>query len=106
MYRQGDVLLIPVSEIPSQAKAIESRGGRVVLAEGESTGHAHTVETGVATLYSTAESADRWLRVHQQAGSVALLTHQEHTPITLPPGDYAVRRQREYSPAEIRHVVD
>ena len=107
MVRQGDVLLIPVSQIPNGATVVKTTAGRVVLAEGESTGHAHTLEAGSATLYSTADSADRWLRVHgQSGGGVAVLTHQEHASIELPPGDYIMRRQREYTPEEIRRVAD
>ena len=32
--------------------------------------------------------------------SPATLVHEEHDPLTLPPGGYLVRRQREYVPAE------
>jgi hypothetical protein len=34
------------------------------------------------------------------------LLHEEHAPFTLPPGDYYVTYQREYSPEELRRVLD
>jgi hypothetical protein len=39
----------------------------------------------------------------------AMLTHDEHAPLAIPPGVYEVRRQRIYepqSPAESRWVKD
>ncbi len=36
----------------------------------------------------------------------ATFVHEEHGPVTLPPGDYEVTIQREYSPEEIRNVAD
>jgi hypothetical protein len=36
----------------------------------------------------------------------ATIVHEEHGPVTLPRGGYEVRIQREYSPQEIRRVVD
>src|SRR6185295_3377327 len=46
MYRQGDVLVVPVAEDKVPAGLIPAprdRGGRMVLARGEATGHAHVV---------------------------------------------------------------
>jgi hypothetical protein len=36
----------------------------------------------------------------------AMLTHEEHAPLAIAPGVYEVRRQRVYSPVEIRWVMD
>jgi hypothetical protein len=43
MYRQGDVLIIPVRSIPEQRDLIEREDGRVIVARGEVTGHAHAI---------------------------------------------------------------
>lgn len=43
MYRQGDVLIIPIAELPPGLKPVAKEQGRVVLAHGEVTGHAHTI---------------------------------------------------------------
>src|SRR3954471_17676016 len=40
-YRQGDVLLCGIERIPSAAYRVPVEGERVVVAEGELSGHAH-----------------------------------------------------------------
>lgn len=100
MLRQGDVLLIPVRSIPRSATAQKTKG-RIVLAHGEVTGHAHTVDAHQATL-SIAEGGVTYLTVEQ----LTEVQHQEHAPVTLQPGKYKVVRQREYTPEAIRNVAD
>lgn len=99
MYRQGDVAVVRVSDMPQGAIQRERENGRVVLAHGEVTGHAHVV-TGPAELFD----ADRqtFLRV----GEGAEIRHEEHSTIPLPAGVYQVIRQREYQPAGIVDVAD
>lgn len=107
LYRQGDILIVEVRSIPQNAKEQKPTGNRHILAEGEVTGHHHSIgaEPGIALL-AEAEgiAARRWLQIDNEGGAV--LTHQEHAPITLPPGTWEVRRQREYSPQEVRRVAD
>jgi hypothetical protein len=103
--RQGDVLLVPVDEIPASARPLARSGGRVVLAEGEVTGHAHVIRSPGATLLEAGD--ERHLRVN----APVTLDHQEHDPIRVTPGTYRVVIQREYVPPEIsvvpfRRVVD
>lgn len=103
-YRQGDVLIERIAQRPDGLKPVERDKGRLVLAYGEVTGHAHVVE-GEAELFAAEdlqEMDDRFLRVEKEAQVV----HEEHGTIPLPPGDYRVRRQREYSPERIRQVAD
>jgi hypothetical protein len=104
MYRQGDVLVVAVERIPRWAKAVHRDRGRVVLAYGEATGHAHAIADSGASLLE--HQADQYLRVTADRG--VSLTHEEHQTITLPPGDYRVVRQREYEPEarRVRFVVD
>lgn len=103
MFRQGDVLVVPVNEIPAGVKDVPLEAGRLILAHGEATGHAHVVEGEAQLLESdVAEMEERFLRVEQEAA----LVHDEHATIALPPGDYRVIRQREYSPEAIRNVAD
>jgi hypothetical protein len=99
MFRQGDVAIIPVDRLPEQLKQVERDHGRIVLAYGEVTGHAHAIASADADLFetpgATAAAIDRFLRVR----SVVTLDHEEHTAITIPPGDYIVRTQVEWSDA-------
>jgi hypothetical protein len=104
--RQGDVLLVPVDgDLPAGTRPLPRVGGRVVLAEGEVTGHAHAIRGAGATLLAAGD--ERWLRVT----APATLDHEEHAPIPVRPGIYRVVIQREYVPPEIslvpfRRVVD
>lgn len=98
MYRHGDVFVTAVTAIPSDARPLP----QCVLAEGELTGHSHHIrESGAAELFE--HQGGRYLRV---SAEMATLIHQEHAPIVLPRGTYRVWIQREYTPQEIRRVID
>lgn len=98
MYRHGDVLIAATERIPASAK----KRPRCVLAEGEITGHSHSIaEAGAAELFSLGD--ELYLSVLAEQATVV---HEEHAPIRLPRGTYRVWRQREYSPAEIRTIRD
>lgn len=98
-FRQGDVLIERVESVPQGA--VKSKG-RVILAEGEATGHAHEINI---------DDADAWKRDGQTIAVTvkksSAVKHQEHGPIPLKLGNYRVTRQREYSPEENpRNVAD
>lgn len=105
MYRQGDVLLLQIDEIPTEASACNVKGD-VILAYGEATGHAHRLAPELVKPFAKggiwSPTAERFI----QAAEGATLTHEEHGAIALAPGNYRVIQQREYSPSEIRHVAD
>jgi hypothetical protein len=96
MYRQGDVLIVAATTQEPQ-DLIPRDNGRIVLAYGEVTGHAHAILDREAELRTIDGTEDRFLRI--MAASGVALVHEEHDAITLPPGDYIVRRQREYTSA-------
>lgn len=98
IYRQGDVLIADAF-IPTNAKKVKT-DGRIVLAEGEVTGHAHAVADTHCELYEAGGS------YYIHVGEPSQILHEEHAPINLPAGDFRVIRQREYSPEEIRQVAD
>ena len=103
--RPGDVLLVPVDAAPAAARPVRRTGGRVILAEGEVTGHAHAIRSSAATLLRAGD--ERYLRV----AAPVTLDHEEHARIEVAPGIYRVVIQREYVPPEIspvafRRVVD
>ncbi len=108
LLRQGDVLLIPVDRVPKDVSVAES-ASRLVLAEGEATGHAHAVLADEAQL---AEALDGSLYLLVGGQGSPALVHEEHDTIPLSPGSYEVRRQREYVPpaprgsASFRRAVD
>jgi hypothetical protein len=108
VYRQGDVLIVPLAEeaVPSHVAAAprEPRDGRgrLVLALGEVTGHAHAV-VGPGELVREQGPFGPALLHLPQGGRVV---HEEHGPIALPKGWFRVIRQREYVPGSVRIVAD
>ena len=102
MYRQGDVLFVPVSKIPKGKKRDPRKPESAVLVEGETTGHAHR-----CAVLDAVEVLDCGEGLYLKVGDEGVsIVHEEHAPIMLPKGGYEVRRQREYSPEAIRNVQD
>lgn len=116
IIRQGDVALIRVTGLPHGCTEIEPDKGRIVLAYGEVTGHAHAIADHISPqAREIAEAAiararllrapdgSRYLEVRQTVH----LTHEEHTAHAIPPGVYMIPSQVEYvAPALVRQVAD
>ena len=101
-FRQGDVGIDIINAIPKRAK--REKKDRVVLAYGEITGHCHEIATDdleKIELYSL--KGKMYLSVKEDGVRV---THQEHDVALLPIGNYEIVHQREYSPEELRNVLD
>ncbi len=130
-YRQGDVLLVRVQEMPANANVMPSRHGFVILAEGEQTGHAHYVRGLDAVMLEANEdmrrfAAENGVREGQAVlGGLCVTTDQtilwhgtptaapmgprdaDHAAITLLRGDYLIVCPREYDDSEeFRRVAD
>ena len=102
IHRQGDVLLIRIChKIAEDAKSVPRDAGRLVLAYGEVTGHAHAIEDALAELFEEKDG-----RLYLRVDGPVDLQHEEHAAQRLTPGVYEVRHQREYSPEAIRRVAD
>jgi hypothetical protein len=115
-FRQGDVLIERVTSLPGVIKKMAPENGRVILAHGEVTGHAHEIESPkLATLHEIKEAVrllgdlddiqtlDRKALVLAKDSAVI---HQEHATIPIKGDSYVITRQREYSPEAIRNVAD
>jgi hypothetical protein len=131
VFRQGDVMLIRISDGTDRRKAIDvgvfkevpRDNGRVILAYGEVTNHAHALTERGCHLYiderrpvseedvagivmrlggGIPPEPDRLLVVEEPS----FLRHEEHGTIPLPVGQYIVRRQREFDPEAERAVAD
>lgn len=99
LYRQGDVLIRRIAKLPLQQSTVRPAGN---ILDGEVTGHVHRVED-VAKAEVLEVGDGLYLRVGPDG---CRIVHEEHAPITLPPGNYEIVRQREYSPEAIRNVAD
>ena len=95
--RHGDLNFLAVDKMPAKAKEVSS----FVLAEGEQTGHNHTIQGRVAVL-------EHENTMYMQVFEDSVLTHPEHKKITFEPGVYKVWKERERDPylAAIRTVRD
>lgn len=105
LYQHGDVLIEKVDSIPNDAERVVPSVRGHVLAEGEATGHYHAIkDTNTAEMYSMGNM----LFMAVPEGKKATVTHEEHKPITVQPGDYKIRRVREYDhfEEEARQVRD
>lgn len=112
-FRQGDVWIERIAnaddEIGTAMKPVNRENGRVILAHGEVTGHAHAIASPKAALfmdtgtYGASASIDAGAPGLLKVDETVDLTHEEHDPISLEPGQYIVRRQREYEGSE--HVA-
>ena len=105
IYRQGDVLIRKMSELDKkvgEGEKVKRDSGRIILAYGEVTGHAHAIHDKEAVLIE--DDNRRFLQVLKDGG--VDLIHEEHDTINLPKGDYEIVIQNEYSPEKIRNVLD
>ena len=101
-FRQGDILLKEVEGIPTGNLEVVNDGA---LARGETTGHSHQVQLskGVQVLQDQKTKV-----MFIVATTIAVLTHQDHGPLTIPAGVYQVvqQRQRGYTPKTVRQIQD
>jgi hypothetical protein len=106
--RQGDVLVIPCG---SRVEVLVTRpvpAEGLVVASGGEGGHSHTLIAEGAVMCAvwapTRSGLTGYLAVPE--GSVAYLTHPEHGYLGIGPGDYTLRRQREWTGAAVHVVAD
>ena len=101
MIVQGDVFFLTVRALPQRARRVSRSERGYVIAEGETSGHAHVIEDDI--------------ELYEKEGVLFIKTvkeiavrHEEHLPITLNPGIWKVGIVREYDPflEEIRIVRD
>lgn len=105
IYRQGDVFMKSLSA--EEAAAIQGefkKTRRIVLAEGEATGHAHVLTC--AETVPEIEFLEKDGTLYLKVAEPSPLVHEEHAKITVEPGIYKVQKGREYSPEAIRNVMD
>jgi len=100
--QQGDVIIERCDSMPD-GKPGPVKGGKLILAEGEVTGHAHRVEK-VANM----EFVEKDGMFYLKSDTPFTVEHEEHKEITVPAGIYKVRGVKEYDhwAEEARRVAD
>jgi len=110
-YAQGDLLIERVKDIePSGTIILPDKEGAFVLAEGELSGHRHTILEPVTMFRDDALAREIPTGLYvghvKVSGGTAIVRHQEHAPITLCEATYRVRRQRELEPGDVAVIAD
>jgi hypothetical protein len=111
-YQQGDVILTKVDNVPTSQYNTVDCNNKVVVAEGEGTGHHHRFELDkLAPEVSVQGWKKRWDQfptMVQISGGYATLYHEEHNPINLPGGVYRITfvREMDHIAGRERRVVD
>lgn len=106
---QGDMLLIRIDAIPSDAKPVEADKGFYVLAHSE-TGHNHVVKER-PTVRMFQDAKDPMTAYLEILSIDTVIEHQRsfdtHKPLSpRTPGTFKVRRQREYTAEGWRRAQD
>jgi hypothetical protein len=102
--RHGDIDFIPLKSLPSKIKKIDFKG-KLIIAEGETTGHKHVLLAEPDTIEIYQDEQGRYvLNIKKEAK----ITHEEHGTKTFSPGLYIQDNEIEFDPFQelIRKVID
>lgn len=107
---QGDFLIIRVDTIPQGLVPIEPVNGRHTVAHSE-TGHDHVMVADRVSAFRDPKVAEvdlyeMFLSVEAPTEINHLRSFDTHEALLVPPGDYMVRRQREYVAQGFRKAAD
>lgn len=103
---QGDLSIRRIDKMPEGLIEQKAEKGVHVLAHSE-TGHNHVVkERGARLLIDKTNDFIAYLAVAEETEIEHLRSFDTHGTLTLPPGNYEVRRQREYVPEGWRRAAD
>lgn len=103
MIQQGDVLLRRVAALPADCKKLKTK----TVAEGEATGHHHTLDLEHPDV-CLMSAPDGRVFVVNGGEADAVLTHQEHKPVAIPPGvfEFGQVREKDWFQDMVRAVRD
>lgn len=103
---QGDVMLVPIIAIPAEATEEQPHNGRYIITHSE-TGHHHVImEREDVKVYSGMDTLTGFLSLERQALLEHLRHHDTHAPISLEPGNYLIKRQRQFGPEGWQRAAD
>ena len=107
---QGDFIIRRIKDIPANVEAIPAEGDHFIVAHSE-TGHNHVMERTHVASFKPKDVKDvdlytLFFSVAQDTEITHLREFDTHESIMVPPGNYEVRRQREYTPEGFRRAAD
>jgi hypothetical protein len=93
-FEQGDVLIIKIDDFETRKKLKkEGKNNNLIIAEGETTGHAHRIQQNeYVEMYDDVDEKCILLRLLKPAK----IKHEEHKEIEIPAGEYKINIVREY----------
>lgn len=108
---QGDLFIRRIEVLPAGLKPMAIENGAYIVAHSE-TGHHHVIEARpYVTVFATDDPLVSYLQVIEATDAMEtviehLRNFDTHESIKVGPGNYEIRRQREYSPEGWRRVAD
>ena len=102
LWRQGDVLIQEIPEIPEEQREFYKKSP--ILYRGEASGHKHAFKDPNSVNIFWRKEVEIFVEVLDDGAS---LVHEEHGPIDLEAGCYRIWRQREFDARHgFRWMVD
>jgi len=110
MAAQGDFIILKINKLPENLEPINKVDGVFVIAHSE-TGHNHVMEAEHVTAYkepglSDSDIFELFLSVDHSTEIEHLRSFDTHESLLVEPGNYVVKRQREYLPEGFRRAQD
>jgi len=113
MAAQGDFIIFSINEMPKNVERIDAKNGRITVAHSE-TGHDHvavlerpdSVQAFKETGTKDVDLYKMFLLVKDPTPIEHLRSFDTHETLLVPPGNYEIRRQREYTPEGFRRAQD
>lgn len=111
MAAQGDVLFRRVAQLPTAGLTdiTPNAKGSIVVAHSE-TGHHHSIDDVSGMRFFRVDGDPLTCYLAVEGLTPAVVTHHRphdtHAPVSLTPGVWQVKRQREYVPGGWRRVED
>jgi hypothetical protein len=101
--QQGDILFSQVDKLPAGVTSVAPRNGRFIIAEGETSGHNHSVIADGCQLYEL--KGQLYLNV---TAPVIHIDHQEHKQNLYETGVYRIGnvKEHDYFQEMERRVID
>lgn len=108
---QGDLYIRRVDSIPAGLKKMAVENGRYIVAHSE-TSHHHVIEARPNVIvFDTEDPLVSYLQVIEATDAMEtviehLRSFDTHEALSVPPGNYEIRRQRENAPEGWRRAAD
>lgn len=107
---QGDFIIMKIDELPEKIEAYIPENGTIVVAHSE-TGHNHVMEADTVDAFRPVDTKDNdlydlFLVVKEPTEINHLRSFDTHEALLVNPGNYHIRRQREYVAEGFRRAAD